>query len=39
MWRTMRARNIQTIPEQAGGVFPVPPLPPDEMASKEKADA
>jgi NADH-quinone oxidoreductase subunit H len=37
----VRARNIRKIPEQAvdAGVFPVPPLPPKETTSKEKADA
>jgi NADH-quinone oxidoreductase subunit H len=36
LWRTLHARNIRKIPEQAvdTGVFPVPPLP-----TKEKADA
>jgi NADH-quinone oxidoreductase subunit H len=36
LWRTVRAKNIRKIPEQAvdAGVFPVPPLP-----TKEKADA
>jgi NADH-quinone oxidoreductase subunit H len=41
LWRTVRARSIRKIPEQAvdAGVFPVPPLPPKEMASKEKTHA
>jgi NADH-quinone oxidoreductase subunit H len=35
LWRTLRARNIRKIPDQAldAGAFPVPPLP------KERADA
>jgi NADH-quinone oxidoreductase subunit H len=39
LWRTLRTRNIRSIPEQAvdAGVFPVPPLPTEEMASKETA--
>jgi NADH-quinone oxidoreductase subunit H len=41
LWRTLRGRTIRNIPEQAvdAGVFPVPPLPTGEMASKEKTRA
>jgi NADH-quinone oxidoreductase subunit H len=41
LWRTLQARNIRRIPEQAvdTGVFPVPPLPTKKMASKEKTRA
>jgi NADH-quinone oxidoreductase subunit H len=39
LWRTVRARNIRRIPEQAvdAGAFPVPPLPTKGTASKELA--
>jgi NADH-quinone oxidoreductase subunit H len=41
LWRTVRARNIRKLPEQvlAPGIFPVPPLPNKEPASKEKTHA
>jgi NADH-quinone oxidoreductase subunit H len=41
MWRTVRARTVRKIPEQAvdAGAFPVPPLPTAQKAPKEKADA
>jgi NADH-quinone oxidoreductase subunit H len=48
LWRTVRARSIRKIPEQAvdSGAFPVPPLPTEPVgrrpgggATKEKADA
>jgi NADH-quinone oxidoreductase subunit H len=41
LWRTLRGRTIRNIPEQAvdAGVFPVPPLPTEEMASKETTRA
>ncbi|GAC1411176.1 MAG: NADH-quinone oxidoreductase subunit NuoH [Mycobacterium sp.] len=41
LWRTVRARTVRKIPEQAvhSGAFPVPPLPATEKAPKEKADA
>jgi NADH-quinone oxidoreductase subunit H len=41
MWRTVRARTVRKIPEQAvdAGAFPVPPLPTTQKAPKEKADA
>jgi NADH-quinone oxidoreductase subunit H len=41
LWRTVRARNIRKIPEQVlpPGIFPVPPLPNKEIASKETTHA
>jgi NADH-quinone oxidoreductase subunit H len=45
LWRTVRARRVREIPEQAvdTGAFPVPPLPsakpPKETSSKEKTHA
>src|SRR5215207_9615709 len=43
LWRSLRARSIRKMPEQAvdTGAFPVPPLPSAarEKISKEKADA
>jgi NADH-quinone oxidoreductase subunit H len=41
LWRTVRAKNVRKIPEQAldMDVFPVPPLPTKEIAREEKTHA
>jgi NADH-quinone oxidoreductase subunit H len=42
LWRTVRARNIRRTPARAVETdvfYPVPPLPPKKLISKEKADA
>ncbi|CQD04315.1 NADH-quinone oxidoreductase subunit NuoH [Mycolicibacterium senegalense] len=36
LWKTLRGRAIQPIPEQSAGAYPVPPLP---NAGKEAVDA
>jgi NADH-quinone oxidoreductase subunit H len=41
LWRSMRGRKVPVTAEKPvdSGAFPIPPLPPKETTSKEKADA